>query len=66
MAFTIPKENYNGKVYEVELGVGDRAIKIGGESTLPFLSFEGDMPNRPAIAIEIQDIAPDDWPETVK
>ena len=39
MAFTIPKENYNGKVYEVELGVGDRAIKIGGESTLPFLAF---------------------------
>ena len=41
MAFTIPKENYNGKVYEVVLGVGERAIKIGGESTLPFLSFEG-------------------------
>src|SRR3990170_4676265 len=66
MAFTIPKENYNGKVYEVELGVGERAIKIGGESTLPFLSFEGEMPNRPSIAIEIQDLPPSDWPDTVK
>ena len=66
MAFTIPKENYNGKVYEVVLGVGERAIKIGGESTLPFLSFEGEMPNRPSIAIEIQDLPPSDWPDTVK
>ncbi len=66
MAFTIPKENYNGKVYEVTLGIGDKAIKVGGESTLPFLSFEGEMPNRPAIAIEIQDMPPDDWPVNVK
>lgn len=39
---------------------------MGGENTLPFLSFEGDVPNRPVIAFEIQDCPPDDWPDTVR
>jgi acetyl-CoA decarbonylase/synthase complex subunit delta len=34
---------------------------VGGETTLPFLTFEGEMPNPPAIALEIQDRYPDDW-----
>lgn len=65
MAFVVPKETYSGKIYEVTLGKGDKAVTVGGESTLPFLTFEGEVPNRPAVAYEIQDIAPDDWPETV-
>jgi len=66
MAFTLPKESYNGKVLSLTFGKGDKAITIGGENTLPFLSFEGDIPNRPAIAYEIQDSPIDDWPETLK
>ena len=31
-----------------------------------FDAFEGNVPNRPVIAYEIQDVPPDDWPETVK
>lgn len=65
MAFVVPKETYSGKIYQITIGKGDKAITIGGESTLPFLTFEGEVPNRPAIAFEIQDIAPEDWPETV-
>ncbi len=70
MAVTVqvPKEKYNGQVREIVLGAtkeqgGTRAktVKIGGESTLPFLHFEGSMPNPPAIAIEIQDRKPSDW-----
>lgn len=66
MAYAVPKESYNGKVLNVSFGKGSHAIEIGGESTLPFLSFEGEIPNRPVIAHEIQDSSPDEWPETVK
>jgi acetyl-CoA decarbonylase/synthase complex subunit delta len=34
---------------------------VGGETTLPYLHFEGEMKNRPALAIEIRDRKPDDW-----
>ena len=61
MAFVVPKETYNGKVFEVEIGSGDKAVKIGGENTLPFLSFEGSLPNKPVVAHEIQDVPPEDW-----
>lgn len=65
MAFTAPKESYSGKVYEVTIGTEKTAV-FGGENVLPFHSFEGNTPNRPVIAYEIQDVSPDDWPETVK
>jgi len=58
----VPTENWAGRVQEVKLGGnGRKSIVVGGESTLPFLHFEGSIPNRPAIAIEIQDIEPGDW-----
>jgi acetyl-CoA decarbonylase/synthase complex subunit delta len=66
MALVIPKESYSGKIYNVQLGTGAKAVTIGGGSALPFLAFEGAFPNKPAVALEITDIAPDDWPETVK
>lgn len=66
MAFVIPKETYNGKVLSVDFGKDPKIAIIGGENTLPFLSFEGEIPNKPLIAYEIQDTPPDDWPDTVK
>jgi len=66
MAFAAPKESYNGSVYAVTIGTGDKAVTVGGENALQFHSFEGDMPNRPLIAYEIQDVPPEDWPENVK
>lgn len=66
MAFTVPKETYSGRVYKVTIGIGDKALSIGGESTMPFYGFEGSLPNKPAIACEIQDVPPLDWPETVR
>jgi acetyl-CoA decarbonylase/synthase complex subunit delta len=66
MSFVTPKESYNGKVLSLDFGKGDKAVTIGGESALPFLSFEGTIPHKPVIAYEIQDIAPDDWPESVR
>lgn len=64
----IPKEKWTGAVREVTLGAtaeqgGTRAktVTVGGETTLPFLHFEGQIPHPPAIAIEIQDYYPEDW-----
>jgi acetyl-CoA decarbonylase/synthase complex subunit delta len=65
MAFTLPTETYAGKVYEVTIGT-DNPVTFGGEGVLPFHSFEGPIPHRPVIAYEIQDVPPDDWPETVR
>lgn len=66
MAFTPTKETYSGKVYPVTIGTGDKAVTFGGENVLPFNSFEGEMPNAPVIAYEIQDVPPSDWPENVQ
>ncbi len=66
MALTIPKESYTGKINAVQLGSGAKAVTIGGASALPFLAFEGSFPHKPAVAMEVADIAPSDWPDTVK
>jgi acetyl-CoA decarbonylase/synthase complex subunit delta len=57
-----PVEKWAGKVNEVRLGGdGRKSVVVGGESTLSSLHFEGSIPNRPAVAIEIQDREPSDW-----
>lgn len=66
MAFAPPKEAYSGKVYPVTIGTGGGAVSFGGENVLPFNAFDGSVPNRPAIAHEIQDVPPADWPETLR
>lgn len=65
MAFETPKIKYSGTVREATLGIGQRAVTIGGETSYPFYSFEGQMPHRPRIALEVWDCAPEDWPESV-
>jgi acetyl-CoA decarbonylase/synthase complex subunit delta len=64
----IPKERWTGSIREVTLGAtadqgGTRTktVTVGGETTLPFLYFEGETPNPPVIAIEVQDGYPADW-----
>jgi len=61
-------EKWAGAVRQVTLGAtaaegGTRTktVTVGGETTLPFLRFEGRMPNPPVVAVEIQDYEPKDW-----
>ncbi|NLY39033.1 MAG: acetyl-CoA decarbonylase/synthase complex subunit delta [Firmicutes bacterium] len=68
MAVEILKEKYRSKVGQVVLGAtaaegGTRShtITVGGESALPFLHFEGEIPNRPVVALEVWDMAPEEW-----
>lgn len=73
MAVEINKEKYRSQVREVVLGATSaaggtrsRTLKVGGETALPFLHFEGEIPNRPVIAMEIWDTIPEDWPSSLK
>ncbi len=71
MAFAIPQQKYSGAIKTVTIGKGDKAITLGGETSYPFYTFEGVMPNKPRIAMEIWDRDPgEDWAgpvyETIK
>ncbi|MGB9723048.1 MAG: acetyl-CoA decarbonylase/synthase complex subunit delta [Chloroflexia bacterium] len=68
MPVEIPKEAWSGRVLEVTLGATPaeggtrgRTVTVGGESTLPFLHYEGAIPHRPVVAVEVLDRRPDDW-----
>jgi len=63
MAVQILKERWTSKVAELTIGAGDNEIKVGGESTLPYLQFEGEIPNRPIVALEVTDVQPEEVPE---
>lgn len=63
MAIVIPKTNYNGKVKEIKLGPDSHSVTVGGENCFPFYLFEGTMPNKPRIAMEVWDSPPDEWPQ---
>jgi acetyl-CoA decarbonylase/synthase complex subunit delta len=63
--FQVPKNTYTGSINVVKLGKDNTEILIGGEHALPFYGFEGELPNKPVIAIEVYDKKPDDWPEII-
>ncbi len=63
MASKIFKESYTGSIKEITLGKGKKAVTVGGETCYPFYNFEGDMPHKPVIAMEVWDTEPDEWPE---
>jgi len=66
------KERWTNRINEVTIGAtqeqgGTRSktVTVGGETTLPFLTFEGETPNRPALAGLVVDVVPDTWPEVL-
>lgn len=69
MPVEVLKDRNPSRVGEVVIGAtkeegGTRAysIKVGGDPVLPFHHFEGQVANRPVVALEVQDIVPE-WPE---
>ena len=63
MAFEMTTVQYTGKINEVVLGAA-QTLTVGGETSYPFLKFEGEMPHKPKIAMEIWDMDPgDQWPD---
>jgi acetyl-CoA decarbonylase/synthase complex subunit delta len=63
MPFEVPKTAYSGKIKEITLGKGEKAVTVGGETAYPFYLFEGQMPNLPRVAMEVYDMPPEEWPE---
>lgn len=66
-------EKWSLKINELKLGAkpdegGSREVilKVGGQSSLPFLFKEGDIPNPPIIAAEVFDWVEEDLPATLK
>jgi len=66
-------EKWTGRVGEVVIGAtkengGTRShtVKVGGAKTLPFLHFEGEIPNPPVVAMEVWDMEPAGWPDVLK
>ncbi len=75
MTIEIPdvKKTWTNPIHAVTIGAtanegGTRTstVTVGGETTLPFYHFEGEMPNAPVIGMEVWDIPPEDWPDPVK
>lgn len=73
MPFEVVKEKWTNAINEVRIGAtksegGTRGsvVTVGGQTTLPFLTDEGVMPNAPVIAMEIFDKMPADWPDVLK
>ncbi len=67
------KEKWTNQINTVTIGAtkeqgGTRGstITVGGQTTLPFLTFEGELPNRPVVAGVVTDVPPEDWPEVLK
>ena len=55
-------ETYTGTVREVVLAKGEKALKAGGQASLPLHDFESAKPSRPLLALEMLDAPPADWP----
>ncbi|MBN2534684.1 MAG: acetyl-CoA decarbonylase/synthase complex subunit delta [Spirochaetales bacterium] len=71
MALPDIKEKWTYKINEVTIGAIEqeggtrgKTITVGGQTTLPLLSFEGNIPNKPVVAGYIANAVPD-WPDTI-
>ena len=72
MAIPDVKEKWTSQINVVTIGAtkaqgGTRAktVTVGGQTTLPVLTFEGNIPNKPVIAGYVADVPPD-WPDFLK
>lgn len=55
MSFVPKKQAYNAHINEVVLGVGEKAVAIGGQNVLAFHTFDGEITNAPKIGVELTD-----------
>ena len=66
MPFTAKSGKFNANINTVEIGCGDKAVKIGGENVLPLYSFDAPIENAPKVGIEITDFGMENEPDCVK
>ena len=56
MPFTGKSGKFNAAIRTVEIGTGDKAMKIGGENVLPFYTFDAPIENAPKVGVMITDL----------
>ncbi|MPW26621.1 acetyl-CoA decarbonylase/synthase complex subunit delta [Alkalibaculum sp. M08DMB] len=61
MAYKKVAKKYSGKIKEVTIGTGDKAITLGGRNVLPLHAFDGEVGQSPKVGLEIVDEVPSDW-----
>ena len=66
MPFTAKSGKFNTSINTVEIGCGEKAIKLGGEHVFPFYSFDAQIEHAPKVGIEITDLGMEDEPECIK
>ncbi|MCL5408659.1 MAG: acetyl-CoA decarbonylase/synthase complex subunit delta [Candidatus Omnitrophica bacterium] len=66
MEVKIPSVNYTGKIREVTIGTGNKAVTIGGQTCFNFHTFECPISHPPLISYEVMDSAPEEWPDVCK
>jgi acetyl-CoA synthase len=69
----VVKEKCEEPVWEVKLGAGpaeggSRGVThtIGGATCMPFHLWEGEMPHRPLVALEVFDVVADKYPQALR
>ena len=72
-AFQIRKETAEVPVWRVTLGATraeggtrGRTYTIGGETCMPFHLWEGEMPHRPLVAMEVFDVVNEKYPQVLR
>lgn len=67
MTLNLKGKTWAGHVREVTLGAGTRTpVTVGGGKGLPLHTFEVPFPHRPLLALEVPDVDPLRWPDTVR
>ena len=56
MPFNQKPQKFNANINTVEIGCGDKAMKLGEECTFPFYTFDAPMENAPKVGVEISDM----------
>ena len=56
MPFTGKSGKFNAAIRTVEIGIGDKAVKLGGENVMPLYSFDAPIENAPKIGVLITDL----------
>ena len=62
-SFKLPVEKSENSVLNVKIG---EAVTVGGADCMPFHLWEGKMPNRPVIAMEIFDTVSEKFPQVLR
>ena len=66
MPFTGKSGKFNAAIRTMEIGTGDKAVKLGGENVMPFYTFDAPIENAPKIGVMITDMGLENEPAGIK